>query len=293
MKEVCRGRHGAILQSIVGLAAKRRARCCVLVSLLLALTAVSCRQAGPTAEKAPAAEIVTTPGGVEMARVPAGRFTMGSSNGKEDEAPVREVAIDAFLMDRYEMTQVNYAKHVPVNGSHFKGPDRPVEMISWGDAALFCNKRSSAEGLEPCYNEETAECNFAANGYRLPTEAEWEYACRAGTTGYHSFGDDPRALSQYAWYADNADKQTKPVGKKKPNAWGLYDMMGNVAEWCADVLPSSTGGPSDSLDDAMYVVRGGNYRDGPPACVSTSRFVRRAAVALRYDGLRLVCEPFP
>ncbi len=170
-----------------------------------------------------------------MVLIPAGRFKMGSASGKEDESPLREIEIDAFLMDRYEMTQANYAKLVPINGSHFKGPDRPVEMISWGDAALYCNKRSREEGLDPCYDEDTGACNFAANGYRLPTEAEWEYACRAGTTTDYSFGPDNRQLSQYAWFADNADKQTHPVGQKKPNAWGLYDMYGNVAEWCNDV----------------------------------------------------------
>ena len=101
-----------------------------------------------------------------MVLIPAGRFKMGSASGKEDESPVREVEIDAFLMDRYEMTQANYAKLVPINGSHFKGPDRPVEMISWGDAALYCNKRSRDEGLEPCYDEETRRVQLRRQ--RLP-----------------------------------------------------------------------------------------------------------------------------
>jgi formylglycine-generating enzyme required for sulfatase activity len=277
MMELGRSRHVVPAQRVAGLAGKRRAIGYATVCLLLTLAAVSCRQGGPTAEKRPAPEIVTTKGGVQMVRIPAGRFVMGSANGKEDESPVREVAIDAFLMDRYEMTQANYAQHVPVNGSHFKGPDRPVEMIGWGDAALFCNKRSRAEGLEPCYNEETAECNFAANGYRLPTEAEWEYACRAGTTSDYSFGHDSRALSQYAWYADNSDKQTNPVGKKKPNAWGLYDMIGNVAEWCNDVYQSDSyqagpeRNPRGPKDGEQRLLRGGAWNSKAAACRSASR----------------------
>ena len=183
-------------------------------------------------------------------------------------------------MDRYEMTQANYAKLVPINGSHFKGPDRPVEMISWGDAALYCNMRSREEGLDPCYDEETGACNFAANGYRLPTEAEWEYACRAGTTTDYGFGPDSRQLSQYAWFADNADKQTHPVGQKKPNAWGLYDMYGNVAEWCNDVYEKDyykdgpTSNPRGPEDGPRRVLRGGAWNSRADACRSAAAWAK-------------------
>ena len=240
--------------------------------ILASLLATSCQKADDSAPTAAAPEIITTAGGIEMVAIPSGRFLMGSTNGKDDESPVREVAVSAFLMDRCEMTQANYAKHVPINGSHFKGPDRPVEMIRWADAALFCNLRSRAEGFAPCYDEETGECNFAANGYRLPTEAEWEYACRAGATGDTDFGSDPRLLSQYAWYADNSDKQTKPVGKKKPNAWGLCDMTGNVAEWCNDVYQSDyyrsspASDPHGPGDGERRVLRGGAWNSKAEGC---------------------------
>jgi formylglycine-generating enzyme required for sulfatase activity len=216
-----------------------------------------------------------------MVLIPAGRFAMGSANGKEDESSVHEVELDAFWMDRYEMTQANFAKLVPINGSHFKGPDRPVEMISWDDAVIYCNKRSREEGLDPCYDEDSGACNFAANGYRLPTEAEWEYACRAGTTTDYNFGPDQRQLSQYAWFAGNANKQTHPVGQKKPNAWGLYDMHGNVAEWCNDVYTKDyyKEGPARSprgpQDGPRRVLRGGAWNSAADTCRSACRVGER------------------
>ena len=222
-------------------------------------------------------EVVETKSGIEMVLVPAGRFEMGSGRGQPDEAPVHTVQIDAFLMDRTEITQSQYAKFVQGNPSHFKGPDRPMEMISWADAALFCNKRSRAEGLTPCYDEETAACRFDADGYRLPTEAEWEYACRAGSKTAYSFGDSPAPLKNHAWFVENGAKQTHPVAQKKPNAWGLSDMHGNVAEWCNDVYDekyyqrSPKENPRGPKDGEKYVLRGGAWNSSAKTCRSAYR----------------------
>ena len=121
-------------------------------------------------------------------------------------------------------------------------------------------------------DEETARCNFEADGYRLPTEAEWEYACRAGTTGEYPFGNDPRRLKSYAWYAANSGKTTHPVGEKKPNPWGLYDMLGDVAEWCNDVYDpgyykrSPEENPRGPEEGEKYVLRGGAWNSKAEAC---------------------------
>ena len=116
-----------------------------------------------------------------MVLIPAGTFDMGSDKGTADEAPVHKVSVGPFWMDRYEVVQEEFKKYQRPDPSHFKGPRQPLEQINWTDAAVYCNDRSRAEGLTPCYDEKTWECNFTADGYRLPTEAEWEYACRAGT----------------------------------------------------------------------------------------------------------------
>jgi acetoin utilization deacetylase AcuC-like enzyme/formylglycine-generating enzyme required for sulfatase activity len=221
--------------------------------------------------------VVKTKTGAEMVLIPAGRFMMGSTDGKPDEAPVHEVSIDAFLIDRTEVTQEQYGKLVVANPSHFKGPDRPVEQISWANAALYCNLRSRDEGLQPCYDEQTAKCNSRANGYRLPTEAEWEYACRAGSDGAYWFGSDGRLLKEHAWYAENASKKTQPVAQKQPNAWGLFDVHGNVAEWCNDVYEpgyyrkSPPNNPQGPEDGEKYVLRGGAWNSRPEGCRSAAR----------------------
>ena len=179
-------------------------------------------------------QVVKTKTGIEMVAIPGGFFDMGSNKGPSDESPVHRVWLSPFWMDRFEVVQEQFKKYQISDPSHFKNPKHPLDQMNWTDAALYCNERSLAEGLEPCYDDQTWKCNFQANGYRLPTEAEWEYACRAGTSTKYSFGNDVRKLKAYAWFAANSSGKTHPVGTKRPNPWGLYDMHGNVAEWCSD-----------------------------------------------------------
>ena len=202
---------------------------------------------------------------------------MGSSSGAADEQPEHPVSVDAFLMDRTEVTQQQYDKLALGNPSHFKGNRLPVEQISWADAALYCNLRSQSEGLEPCYDEETAECDFQAGGYRLPTEAEWEYACRAGSQADQALAGNSRELLNCAWYAENSQKRTHAVAEKRPNRWGLFDMQGNVAEWCNDVYEetyystSPTDNPPGPAGGERYVLRGGAWNTKATQCRASAR----------------------
>ena len=224
---------------------------------------------------------VATKSGIDMVMILAGSFEMGSKSGRADEKPVHTVWVDAFLMDKHEMTQavwelIGKGEALP-NPSHFKGADLPVEQVTWPQAARFCNARSRFEGLKPCYNEDTAECDFEVDGYRLPTEAEWEYACRAGSATDYSFGSDGRKLGDVAWFVDNAAKKTHPVGQKKANPWGLFDMHGNVAEWCNDVFDkefyqtSADKNPRGPADGKENVLRGGSWKSSADAARSAYR----------------------
>ena len=250
-------------------------RLALLLATLLPLAA--CVPADEPSVPAAALPIVKTDGGVEMVLIPAGDFEMGSARGRDEEKPAHKIHVDAFWMDRSEFTQEQYEKYKLPNPSRFKGPSQPVEMIPWTKAALFCNVRSRAEHLEPCYNEDTAECDFAKNGYRLPTEAEWEYACRAGTKTDFSFGGDARRAGDYGWFADNSGRKTHPVGQKKPNPWGLFDMHGNVAEWCNDMYgkdyyrSSIAENPRGPVEGEMYVLRGGSWKGSADVLTSYHR----------------------
>jgi len=271
-------------------------------ALLALVLLASCRRADEPPPTAEPTRTITTKTGATMVLIPAGRFRMGSADGKPDEAPVHEVSLDAFLMDRTEVTQQEYEKLVVGNPSHFKGPNRPVEQVSWADAAMYCNLRSRDEGLQPCYDEKTTKCNFRASGYRLPTEAEWEYACRAGSEAPYSFGPDQRQLKQSAWYAENSSKTTQPVAQKKANVWGLFDMHGNVAEWCNDVYSadyyaaSPAGNPTGPEDGERYVLRGGAWNSSAEGCRSAARFAedpgfQDACFARDAIGFRCVRRP--
>lgn len=224
---------------------------------------------------------------MEFMWIPPGEAMIGDP---KEGLPRHEVKFPKpFYLGKTEVTQEQWDVVMATNPSVMKSPKLPVHRVQREDWQVFLRamneKYSARTGMR----------------FSLPTEAQWEYACRAGNVVKVDTPDDPPRIPDYAWLGSNSQYEPHPVAQKKPNDWGLYDMQGNVAEWCADVLSASAGasgasvagGPADSLDDAWYVVRGGNYRDGPPACVSTSRLVRRAAVSMRYDGLRLMCEPLP
>ena len=207
--------------------------------------------------------------GMKLVRISAGSFQMGSNAGFTQEQPVHAVTLTKdFWLGQYEVTQAQYQAVTGLSPSFFTGNDRPVERVSWFDAITFANALSQAEGLTLCYDSEgnvTGGNIYSCTGYRLPTEAEWEYATRAGTTTEWSFGNDAAQAGAYAWYNSNSGSQTHPVGEKLPNPWGLYDVHGNVWEWVHDwwgfayysVSPSSNPpGPGSGPD---RVVRGGGW----------------------------------
>jgi formylglycine-generating enzyme required for sulfatase activity len=246
------------------------------IALMAVLACCSCEQ-GPSSSRSQTPPIINTTDGQEMVRIPAGEFMMGSNRGQADEAPAHKVRVNSFLMDRTEVTQEMYEKLRLVNPSKVKGPKLPVHMMSWVLAARYCNARSKAEGLEACYNEDNATCDFTRNGYRLPTEAEWEYACRAGLEGDSSLTSDPAKIRKNVWFADDSGGKPHPVAEKAPNAWGLYDMIGNVGEWCNDMYDKQYYRKSPAEDPRgpdqgdQYVVRGGSYNSSSEALRPSAR----------------------
>jgi formylglycine-generating enzyme required for sulfatase activity len=252
---------------------------------------------------------VVTKSGVEMVHIPGGEYLMGSVKGSADESPVHRIRVTAFLMDKFEVTHEMFAKVQLPDPSHWQdNPKTPVERVRWRDAKQYCNERSLLEGLKPCYDEKTMDwdCDYATSGYRLPTEAEWEYAARAGADVAYESGP-PDKLRQYAWFADNADRKTHAVGQKKPNGWGLCDMCGNVSEWCEDVYSATyykespavdPPGPANPGKDVKRVIRGGSWKSSPEACRFTARQGEKtgdsdACFSTDYCGFRCVRRATP
>ena len=274
--------------------------------LVLALLAVL---AGCDAEKKPAEPAATTPViktacGMEMLSIAPGEFTMGLSDGPVDAKPAHAVKLDGFLMDRTEVTQAVYEKVMGANPSRQKGPNNPVEQVTWTAAVKFCNARSTQEGLTPCYDPATWQCNFDATGYRLPTEAEWEYACRAGTTNQYYFGAGAEDLKSHAWFDGNSQAKPRPVGHWSANPWGLLDMAGNVSEWCNDFYSpkyyknSPKDNPRGPAEGEKRVLRGGAWSSNAENCTSWARNCDEAGLTdvcltMDSDGFRCVKKLAP
>jgi formylglycine-generating enzyme required for sulfatase activity len=216
---------------------------------------------------------------ITFVSIPGGTFRMGSDDGRSDEQPIHEVTVCAFVMSSCEITQGQYRELMGTNPSFRTGDDNlPVENVNWWDAIRFCNALSNKTEMNWCYNDSTGECDFLKNGYRLPTEAEWEYACRAGTTTKYYTGDSESDLARAGWYIGNNENRTHPVGRKTPNIWGLYDMHGNVWEWCHDVYSSTyySSSPADNPigenTGSTRSLRGGGWSNDASWCRSAVRY---------------------
>jgi formylglycine-generating enzyme required for sulfatase activity len=259
------------------------------------------RRALEQSKDCPPPELITTRiGRIALKLIPAGEFWMGSPDRDreafDDEKPRHNVQIsEAYYLGVTPVTQAQYEAVVGKNPSRFpRQPDNPVESVSWFEAAWFCNKLSQKERLMPYYVIRGSKRVLVAGGpgYRLPTEAEWEYACRAGTETRYGFGGDEVRLTEHAWYSANSEGRTWPVGRRRPNAFGLYDMHGHVWEWCWDGYDEGYYQQSPEVDPlgaeeaACRVIRGGSWNDVPRDVRSASRVRLAPQVRFNYLGLR-------
>ena len=232
--------------------------------------------AGPSGHAETPADVVTNSVGMRMVRVPPGSFVMGSPPGEplrqEEERPHRVTLTRAFRIAATEVTERQWLAVVPQGRSPQADGDRPVASLSWNEAREFCVELSRKEGTT----------------YRLPTEGEWEYACRAGATA------NATDLAAVAWYSDDSDGTAHPVALKAPNAWGLFDMLGNVAEWTMDVYApyprEDVKDPTGPATGSTRVVRGGSWRSFPPALRCAARVGTPESYQLAHVGLRVVEE---
>jgi len=221
----------------------------------------------------------------EMEYIQGGVFEMGS-NMYDWEQPVHTVEVSNFYMGKYEVMNKEYRQFAPGHSGKWSNDNYAVENVSWYDAVNYCNWLSDKEGFERCYSGSGDDivCNFSKNGYRLPTEAEWEYACRAGTITEYYWGDEMNG--NYCWYGDNSGNQLHPVGQKKSNQFGLYDIWDWYDESYYSVSPcSNPAGPSSGV---FRVVRGGSWSDCARKCRSAERGGGSPAYCLYTPGFRPV-----
>jgi formylglycine-generating enzyme required for sulfatase activity len=235
---------------------------------------------------------------IVMKEIPGGVFTMGSgSNLDFNAAPAHQVTLSAFRMQETEVTQEQYLAVMGTNPAHFDtgagSAIRPVEQVNWYGAARFCNGLSSLSGMDRVYDTTTWTADFTKNGYRLPTEAQWEYACRAKTTTAYWWGSDNTGLSARAWFADNSGNTTHAVATTIANPFGLYDMTGNVFEWCNDWFDTYNSAaqtdPTGPKTGLFKVNRGGCWLRIVPAIRSATRNNFNPDFAYDSFGFRVVC----
>lgn len=255
--------------------------CCTL--------AASCLLAQPPKE-------ITNSIGMRLVLIPNGTFIMGSperEDGREEnETQQHEVTISKdYYLGVYEVTQAQYEKVIGKNPSHFQGAivgnenaDLPVDYVSWDDAVAFCKKLS-----------DLPEEKKAGRVYRLPTEAQWEYACRAGSKTAYSFDDEEGLLPEHGWFNRNSSNRTHTVGLLEPNAWGLYDMHGNVWEWCSDWYEEYPKGavsdPTGPKKGSLRVIRDGSWHDLAANCRSAIRYWYTPDVRSINLGFRVALSP--
>ena len=221
---------------------------------------------------------------IRFVLIPAGKFCMGAPanriGGANEAAAQKDTCVPKpYYIGKYLVTQEQYEVVMGKNPSRFKGSTRPVDSVTWDEAATFCVKVSETTGKK----------------IRLPNEVEWEYACRAGTSEEFEFSNDEAALGDFGWYDPNSGKETHPVGQKKPNAFGLYDMHGNVWEWCSDIFPFPEGNilytkGDKQLNRTPHVIRGGSCLCDAKVCSSSFRDAIAAANRYCDLGFRIVCE---
>lgn len=253
--------------------------------------------------------------GMKLRRVPSGKFYMGSHESDEfarnNERPQHKVTISrSFFMGVYQVTQEEFIKVMGTNPSLTADhPKHPVDSPTWYAAIDFCNALSEREGLAPYYQVDGRQMRgeeiaifgtvsiLGGLGYRLPSEAEWEYACRAGSITPWCCGNQLAEISQYAWFYDNAQQVTHPVGEKKPNAWGLYDMHGNVMEWCYDLCDDNyyqlfeeeeVHDPTGPKTGNGRIIRGGSWQFGVESTRSPYRNNLQPEHASAMVGFRVV-----
>jgi formylglycine-generating enzyme required for sulfatase activity len=233
--------------------------------------------------------VATNSLGMQFIQIPRGSFTMGAPESEAGQAftetPHRVTLTSSYLLGVHEVTQQQYLEVMGENPSRRKSPPSPVDSVSWFDVTEFCRRLAGRPGEKD-----------AGYDYRLPTEAEWEYACRAKSDTPHSItslaSDD---LLDYAWISENSEGVIQPAGQKLPNGYGVYDMHGNVAEWCSDWMANypkgSVTNPRGPREGVKRVCRGGSYRSKPEDCRSASRWGYEPEVRSPHVGFRIVRTP--